>query len=149
MLGYSGGTIANQQQVVRGVTGMSPQGTGSSVVQALLLAYFANRHGSLFAAQSLVEALLELYRQGCTVEELQSTLLLAALQSGGQLLQPIEQEVLVSWATMVLLTLQLVGVPLYRQVCTTSAARLCHVQQDLPEQRTLVKQRTLVDQQVA
>ena len=38
---------------------------------------------------------------------------MAALQSGGQLLAPLEQETALSWAGFVLLTLEAVGLPLH------------------------------------
>ena len=40
---------------------------------------------------------------------------MAGLQSGGQLLAPLEQETALSWAGFVLLTLEAVGLPLHAE----------------------------------
>ena len=42
---------------------------------------------------------------------------MAGLQSGGQLLAPLEQETALSWAGFVLLTLEAVGLPLHAEAC--------------------------------
>ncbi|KAG2490115.1 hypothetical protein HYH03_011421 [Edaphochlamys debaryana] len=105
---------------------------------ALLLAYFAAANRSLFAAQCLVEALVELYREGRSFEELQLMLRLAtqgaaararaaasAAASGAEaeagtggeevvqppLLQSQDEDVLASWVALVFLTLDELGVP--------------------------------------
>ncbi|KAG2431579.1 hypothetical protein HXX76_009593 [Chlamydomonas incerta] len=104
---------------------------------AMLLAWFACGNRSLFAAQCLVEVLVELYREGRSFEELQLSIK-AATQGGGwavrpaptsgsdtaaddgtngeavvlpPLLQLQEEDVLVSWVALVFLTLEDLGVP--------------------------------------
>lgn len=46
---------------------------------------------------------------------------MAALQSRGQLLAPLEQETALSWAGFVLLTLEAVGLPLHAEALKTLA----------------------------
>ncbi|PNW78658.1 hypothetical protein CHLRE_09g388050v5 [Chlamydomonas reinhardtii] len=105
---------------------------------AMLLAWFACGNRSLFAAQCLVEVLVELYREGRSFQELQLSIK-AATQGGGwavrpaadpsgsdtaaddgtngeavvlpPLLQTQEEDVLVSWVALVFLTLEDLGVP--------------------------------------
>ncbi|KAG2453028.1 hypothetical protein HYH02_002363 [Chlamydomonas schloesseri] len=104
---------------------------------AMLMAWFACGNRSLFAAQCLVEVLVELYREGRSFEELQLSIK-AATQGGGwavrpaptsgsdtaaddgangeavvvpPLLQSQEEDVLVSWVALVFLTLEDLGVP--------------------------------------
>ena len=52
---------------------------------------------------------------GITLRELEGALTVAGLQSGGQLLAPLEQETALSWAGFVLLTLEAVGLPLHAE----------------------------------
>jgi hypothetical protein len=55
---------------------------------------------------------------------------MAALQSGGRLLAPIEQETALAWAGFVLLTLDAIGVQQHAEVCSQlqppMPAILCH-----------------------
>ena len=52
---------------------------------------------------------------GVTLRDLEGALTVAALQSAGQLLAPLEQETALSWAGFVLLTLEAVGLPLHAE----------------------------------
>ncbi len=50
--------------------------------------------------------------------------LTAALESGGQLLAPLQQETLVSWVVLIMTTLEEVGVPVGDQVSHSSTPRI-------------------------
>ncbi|KAK9815214.1 hypothetical protein WJX72_000077, partial [[Myrmecia] bisecta] len=86
------------------------------VVRALLLGYYASRNRSLFAAKCLVETLIDTFQEGMSIKRIELALTFAALQSGGTLMAPLEQEVVLSWAALVFLTLREVDVPLYPEV---------------------------------
>ncbi|KAL4428301.1 hypothetical protein ABPG75_002390 [Micractinium tetrahymenae] len=81
-------------------------------VRALLLAFFASQNRSLFAAKCFVEVVIEIYQQGATVDDVKVALSLAGLQHGGQLLSPMDEDILLSWVAVVMMALQMVGVPL-------------------------------------
>ncbi|PSC70908.1 hypothetical protein C2E20_5721 [Micractinium conductrix] len=84
-------------------------------VRALLLAYFASQNRSLFAAKCMAEVVIQMYREGVTVDDVKVALSLAGLQHGGQLLSPVDEDVLVSWVAVIMMALQMVGVPLLPQ----------------------------------
>ncbi len=60
--------------------------------------------------------LIQAAATGITLRDLESALAMAALQSGGRLLEPLEQETALAWAGFVLLTLEAIGVPLDAEV---------------------------------
>ncbi|BDA50302.1 hypothetical protein COCOBI_15-4310 [Coccomyxa sp. Obi] len=80
-------------------------------LQALLLCFFASQNRSLVATRFLVESLLEMHLEGFTLADMEVMLSLARLESGGRLVEPLEQEILLSWCAMVMLTLETVGLP--------------------------------------
>ncbi len=59
----------------------------------------------------LVETLLEMHLEGFTLADMEVMLSMARLESGGKLVEPLEQEILLSWCAMVMLTLETVGLP--------------------------------------
>lgn len=71
---------------------------------ALLLAYYASQNKSLFAAQCFVETVLDSYTRGENVDGLQTALQLRNMQQNGDLLNPQDQDLLLSWIIMVMLT---------------------------------------------
>ncbi|EFN55333.1 expressed protein [Chlorella variabilis] len=81
-------------------------------VRALILAYLASLNRSLFAAKCLVEVVVEMYREGVTLDDAKVMLSLASLQHGGQLLKPMDEDILLSWVAVIMIALQAVGVPL-------------------------------------
>jgi hypothetical protein len=81
--------------------------------EALLVAYCACQNRSLFAAQCFVEAVLDAFTCGVSVDALATSLQLKAMAQGGgsgALLQPQDQDLLLSWIILVMLTAQEVGV---------------------------------------
>ena len=53
-----------------------------------------------------------MYLEGISLSEMDAMIAVAQLESGGQLVGPLQQEVLLSWTAMVFLTLQAIGLPL-------------------------------------
>lgn len=78
---------------------------------AVLLAYNALQNQSLFAAQCFVETVLDAYTSGANVDTLQTSLQLMNIQQGGSLLQPQDENILLSWIILVMLAARDVGVP--------------------------------------
>jgi hypothetical protein len=78
---------------------------------ALLLSFYACQNKSLFAAQCFVETVLDAYTRGDTVDQLQTALQLKNMQQNSQLLNPTDQDLLLSWIILVMLTARDVGVP--------------------------------------
>jgi hypothetical protein len=77
---------------------------------ALLLAYYASQNKSLFAAQCFVETVLDSYTRGENVDELQTAVQLKNMQQNSELLNPQDQDLLLSWIIMIMLTAKDVGV---------------------------------------
>jgi hypothetical protein len=77
---------------------------------ALLLAYYAAQNKSLFAAQCFVETVLDSYTRGENVDEVQTAVQLKNMQQNSELLNPQDQDLLLSWIIMVMLTAKDVGV---------------------------------------
>lgn len=75
-----------------------------------MLSYFAAQNKSLFAAQCFVEHVLDCYTRGHSIDELQTALQLKNVQQNGELLDPSEQDILLSWIIMVMLTAKEVGI---------------------------------------
>eukprot|EP00887_Chlorella_sp_A99_P005042 scaffold4.g5042.t1 len=93
------------------------------VTRALTLAYMAAQNRSLLATQCLVETVVEMYRQGVTPDDLRVLVTLTSLMVPGRLMNELQarrgaahrtEDILVTWATVVMKTLATVGVPLYR-----------------------------------
>eukprot|EP00879_Flechtneria_rotunda_P013349 GHRR01013939.1.p1 GENE.GHRR01013939.1~~GHRR01013939.1.p1 ORF type:complete len:493 (+),score=193.26 GHRR01013939.1:64-1542(+) len=91
---------------------------------ALLLAYYAAQNKSLFAAQCFVETVLDAYTSGATVDEVQAALQLKNVQHSSRLLNPQDQDILLSWVILVMLAAKEVGVQIsvLQPVSTGSSA---------------------------
>lgn len=63
-------------------------------------------------ARLLVETLLQMRAAGFTLRDIAIALSLARLSSGGSLVEPLEQDILLSWCAMAMLTLDSLGVHL-------------------------------------
>jgi hypothetical protein len=73
-----------------------------------------------------VEVVVEMYREGVTLEDAKLLLSLASLQQGGQLLGPMDEDILVNYVAVIMIALEMVGVPLKPEVgCRASAAAGC------------------------
>ena len=64
------------------------------------------------ACRAFVEVGLDMYLEGISLSEMEAMMAVARLESGGQLVGPLQQEILLSWSAMVFLTLQAIGLPL-------------------------------------
>ena len=53
-----------------------------------------------------------MFLEGISLSEMETMMALARLESGGQLVGPLEQDIMLSWSAMVFLTLQAIGLPL-------------------------------------
>lgn len=89
---------------------------------ALLLAYNASQNQSLFAAQCFVETVLDAYTCGDNVDKLQTSLQLKNMQQGSSLLQPQDQDLLLSWIILIMLAAKEVGVPVIAAQQATDTA---------------------------
>jgi len=54
---------------------------------------------------------LDMHLEGFSLNSIEVMLSLARLESGGSLLEPLEQDILLSWCAMVMLTLETAGAP--------------------------------------
>lgn len=70
------------------------------------------QQGQLHTCRGFVETVLEMYLEGISLSEIEAMMAIARLESGGQLVGPLQQEVMLSWSAMVFLTLQAIGLPL-------------------------------------
>ena len=68
--------------------------------------------GRAHACRGFVEVVLEMFLQGISLSEMEAMMAVARLESGGQLVGDLDQEVMLSWAAMVFLTLQAIGLPM-------------------------------------
>lgn len=93
-------------------TADAPASVSTAREDSLLLAYYACQNQSLFAAQCFVEGVLDAYTCGYNVDQLQTALQLRNMQQGGALLQPQDENLLLSWIILVMLAAQEVGIPL-------------------------------------
>ena len=59
-----------------------------------------------------MEVVLEMFLEGISLSEMETMMAVARLESGGQLVGPLEQDIMLSWSAMVFLTLQAIGLPL-------------------------------------
>ena len=87
-----------------------------AALEALLGAWFASQNRSLFAAKCFIETVLELHRGGTSLGSVQLGVSTASLESRQTLLTPLEQDILLLWVAIVMLTLEEVGVPRHGQV---------------------------------
>ena len=85
-------------------------------MEALLGAWFASQNRSLFAAKCFIETVLELHRGAISLASVQLGVSTACLESRQTLLTPLEQDILLLWVAIVMLTLEEVGVPRRGQV---------------------------------
>ena len=77
------------------------------------------------AGRLLVETLLQMRAAGFTLRDIEVALSLARLSSGGSLVEPLEQEILLSWCAMALLTLDSLGVPLPPDAVSSTTHQYC------------------------
>ncbi|CAD7699837.1 unnamed protein product [Ostreobium quekettii] len=77
---------------------------------ALVLAFFACQTKSLPAAQCLVETVVEAFLEGFTAEDMQVSVALTCLEASKPILTDLEQDILVSWVALVMLTLAQLGI---------------------------------------
>jgi hypothetical protein len=87
-----------------------PTSSTDSRDDALLLAYYASQNQSLFAAQCFVECVLDAYSRGDDVDSLQTALQLKNMQQSGSLLQPQDENLMLSWIILIMLAAKEVGV---------------------------------------
>ena len=66
----------------------------------------------MHARRGFVEVVLEMFLQGISLSEMEAMMAVARLESGGQLVGDLDQEIMLSWAAMVVLTLQAIGLPM-------------------------------------
>jgi hypothetical protein len=104
--------------------------------RALLLCFFASHTRSLFAARCLVESVLEAHRRGYTLDDLKLTVALAGLQNGGKLLNSVDEDVLLAWAAIVMMTARLVGLKRYPEGDQRVARRAPASLEEEPERMT-------------
>ena len=64
------------------------------------------------ACRGFVEVVLEMFLQGISLSEMEAMMAVARLESGGQLVGDLDADVMLSWAAMVVLTLQAIGLPM-------------------------------------
>ena len=86
---------------------------------AILLAHFASQNRSLLAANCLIEAVVDLYRQGVSLDSIQFAMSMACLESGSTLLSEQELDLLTARCGIIMLALQDVGCELYSGVSIT------------------------------
>lgn len=80
---------------------------------AILLAHFASQNRSLLAANCLIEAVVDLYRQGITLDSIQFAMSMSCLESGSTLLSEQELDLVTARCGIIMLALQDVGCRLY------------------------------------
>ncbi|GMH38596.1 hypothetical protein BSKO_06480 [Bryopsis sp. KO-2023] len=80
------------------------------LTDALVITSTACQSQSLFAATCLVEIVIEIYRQGFTSKELEVSLAVRGFELGSNILSEHGRAVLVSWASLIMLTLWRSGV---------------------------------------
>ena len=73
----------------------------------------------------LVETLAQMYVAGLTLRDIELALSVARLSSGGQLVEPLEQEILLSWCAMAMLACESVGAPLPPAAVRTLTSSVC------------------------
>ena len=110
-----------------------------AALEALLGAWFASQNRSFFAAKCFIETVLELHRGGVSLGSVQLGVSTASLESRQTLLTPLEQDILLVWVAIVMLTLEEVGVPRHGQVrgpracrSSTRSSSMCGVVQRCP-----------------
>ena len=83
------------------------QSDGRTVVEAILLPWFAFQNQSSLAAEALVDTIVTLYRRGWSVEQVQLELSLLTLQDqseGMQQMQALDKDLLISFVVLIWLT---------------------------------------------
>uniref|UniRef100_A0A061SK21 Uncharacterized protein n=1 Tax=Tetraselmis sp. GSL018 TaxID=582737 RepID=A0A061SK21_9CHLO len=83
--------------------------TLSSLVRYLILAYNATKGGSLFASQKFIDCVLDLFSEGYNMDDLKREVSVLGMELGPKNLSPMDQDVALSWAAIVMNTLQEVG----------------------------------------
>lgn len=81
-----------------------------SLLNALLLAFYASQNRSLFAATCFIETVLALYQRGYKVDDLKISVTLATLSSPDPM-KPVIVDVLISWMAVIYMTLRKVELP--------------------------------------
>ncbi|CAK0785333.1 hypothetical protein CVIRNUC_008540 [Coccomyxa viridis] len=105
-------TQATNKRADQGTAEQSTGGNEDFYIHALLLLFFASQNRPLVATRGFVEVVLEMFLQGISLSEMEAMMAVARLESGGQLVGDLDQEVMLSWAAMVFLTLQAIGLPM-------------------------------------
>jgi hypothetical protein len=89
------------------------------LARALLLGFIASQNRCALGARALVEALVEAHRRGYSLNEVKVLLTISTLGT----VDPLLQDVLVAWASVVLVTLRVAGVPPRAEGAARAAAR--------------------------
>lgn len=106
----------------------------AALTKAILLAYYASRSKSLFSSRCIVEALIDAYRSGYTISDINLSIALNGMTSNlsslsqnqnDQLLPPIEGDILRSWVALIMVTLQTIGLELSPEGYARRAAKHC------------------------
>jgi len=87
----------------------------SKFSEAILLCFLASQNRSLFASKCLVETVVEMYRRGYTLDGLKIALALATLSSG-EPAPPVMVDIMLTWTSVVHLTLKEIGLERYSEV---------------------------------
>lgn len=87
----------------------------SKFSEAILLCFLASQNRSLFASKCLVETVVEMYRRGYTLDGLKIALALATLSSG-EPAPPVMVDIMLTWTSVIHLTLKEIGLEKYSGV---------------------------------
>jgi hypothetical protein len=80
--------------------------------RALLLSFLASQNRSLFGAKCMVDTLIEVYRRGYGLDDVKLMITLGTLGK----LEPLLGDIMLAWASVIMMSLQAVGLQLYPQV---------------------------------
>jgi hypothetical protein len=98
---YKGSDLNNDAETVEQV-----------FAKALLLSFLACQNRSFFASKCFVECVIEMYRRGYTLDSMKRIITFGTLTSGG-MEQPMMQDIMLTWMTLVYLTLEEIGFSKY------------------------------------
>ena len=80
--------------------------------RALLLSFLASQNRSLFGAKCMVDTLVELYRRGYGLDDVKLMITLGTLGKR----EPLLGDIMLAWASVIMMSLQAVGLQLYPEV---------------------------------
>lgn len=80
--------------------------------KALLLSFLACQNRSFFASKCFVESVIEMYRRGYSLDSMKRIITFGTLAAGG-MEQPMMQDIMLTWMTLVYLTLEEIGFSKY------------------------------------